>query len=109
MQMKRRLITLEASGHHGENVGEFFFHAFFGFHNAVAADKIGQRGVVENACGRIADIEKDLVHLAMRQVPIDQFAEMLGVAKGRERTVNQTDDLTERYVGGIAAQLVSTL
>ncbi len=61
MQVKRRLITLEASGHHGEDVGEFFFLAFFGFHDTSAADKIGQRGVVENAGGRIADIEKNLV------------------------------------------------
>ena len=61
-------------------------------------DQIGQGCVVEDAGGRVAHVEKYLVEGAVRKIPVNQFAQLLGIAEGRKRPVNQADDLAEMNV-----------
>jgi hypothetical protein len=101
------------SDHHGEDAGGFFFRifqspaAFAGRH--VAGNEIGKCCVFENAGSRIANIEKDLVERAMRQIAVDQFAKMFGITERSEGPVNQANDLAKADVGRFAAEHISAL
>ncbi len=107
------LLTLVSSDHHGEDAGGIFFRifqflaTFAGRH--VAGNEIGKCCVFENARRRIANVEKNLVERAMRQIAVDQFAKMFGVAERSEGTVDQANDLAETDVGRLAAEHVSAL
>jgi hypothetical protein len=75
----------------------------------VGSDQIRKSCVVEDAGGRVTNVEKNLVKGAVRQIAVDEFAQLVGVAERRERTVDEADDLAEMDVGGFAAQLVAAL
>src|SRR5271167_2088461 len=106
-----RLLTLLASNHHGEDAGRIFLLALAALAGARATvdDQIRESRVVEDTRCRVSDVEKHLVQGAVRQIAVDQFTQLLGVAEGRQRTVNQANDLAEMDVGRFAAQLVAAL
>src|SRR5215469_14170234 len=75
---RKRLVTLLASNHHGEDAGGI---SFLGLHfgsfrwpYVVIRQQIGQRSVLKDPGGRIAHIEKDLIKSSLRQVAFNQFA-----------------------------------
>src|SRR5580700_1890205 len=73
------LFTLVASDDHGQNAGLIFLLALrtltvLAGLRAVVGDQVGQSGVVEDARGRIANVEKHLVESAVGKIAIDQFA-----------------------------------
>jgi hypothetical protein len=78
--------------------------ALFGF---AVSDQIGDGGVLENSGGGVADGEKDLIESAVISVFGDETAELLGVAQGSERAVDEADDVAQGNFGGRAAQLIS--
>ncbi len=63
----------------GRMLAEFFLSLFLCLRplpgRSLAGDQVGESGVIENAGGRVADIEKYLVKRAMRKVAINQIAQ----------------------------------
>src|SRR5271170_1321897 len=107
------LFTLGAPDHHGEDAGGCFFLVLLALAGLgivlVVDNQVGQSSVVENACRRITHVEEDLIKRAVRKIAIDEFAELLGVAEGGQRAVDEPNDLAEMDLGGFAAQLVAAL
>src|SRR5580698_2438890 len=108
----QRLLTLAAADDHGEDASGVFLLSLLALATAGAAwavigDQIREGGVVENASGRVANVEENLVQRAVGKIAVDEFAKLLGVAERGQRTVNQADDFAEMDVGGVAAQLVA--
>ena len=75
----------------------------------VVSDQISERRVVEDAGGRVTNIEKHLIKGAVQQIAVNEFAQLFGVAERGEWAVDEANDLAEMDVGGFAAQLVATL
>ena len=44
-------------------------------------NQISQRCIVQNSCRSIAHIEKNLIQRAVRQIAVNQFAQLFGVAE----------------------------
>src|ERR1700722_3190783 len=112
--IKNRLLMLLASDRDGHDATGFFLLplaplAVLGYLRPLVDDQIRESRVVEDAGCSVAHIEKNLVQGAMRQVAVNQFAQLLGVAEWRQRTVDQTDDLAQVNVNRFAAQLIATL
>src|SRR6202022_1655887 len=104
-----------ASDDHGEDAGRLFFlllvsvfFSSFGSPRSRLDDQIGEGCVVQNLGGGVADIEKHLIKRPVRQIPINQHAQLFGIAERSQRTVNQPDDFAQADVGWIASQMVST-
>src|ERR1017187_1395652 len=111
---KERLLTLVASDDHGEDAGRIFLLIFLALgvlagSQAVMSDQIRESRVVEDAGGRVTDIEKHLIKGAVGKIAIDQVAQLFRVTEGGEWAVNQADDLAQIDVCGLAAQLVAAL
>src|SRR5581483_1442101 len=100
---------LASVNHHGKNACFGFLTltlliaAFGFFHN------VGESGTFLDLCDRIPHLQKDLVQLAMRQVAIDQVPQRFGVAKRRQRPIDQPDNLAQANLGRQPAQLISAL
>src|SRR5579859_1743119 len=108
------LLTSRTPDHHWENAGGFLLlipgtPGRFAGAGAVPNDQVGQSRVIEDAGCGVAYVEKDLVESAVGQIAVNQFAQLLGIAERRERTVNQADDLAKMDVGWISSQLVTAL
>ena len=71
---------------------------FAGSASDICSDQIGQSRVVEDACGSIANVEKNLVQGAMGKVAVDQFAQLLGVTKRSQRTIDEANNLAQMDV-----------
>src|ERR1700730_3920251 len=74
--MRRRLLTLLSPDNHGQNPAFFFFLLFgstpgFGGTRGCAGDQIRKGCVFQYLCGGVADIEKDLIERAVRQIGVD--------------------------------------
>src|SRR5450631_3975613 len=113
---KERLLTLVTSDDHGEDAGRIFLLILLIFlalgvlaGSPVMSDQIRESRVVEDAGGRVTDIEKHLIERAVGKVAVDQVAQLFSVTEGGEWAVNQADDLAQIDVRGIAAQLVAAL
>ena len=50
-------------------------------------------------CG-VAHCEEDLIERAVFVIPIDQRAQLVGISKWSQRTVNQANDLTQMDLRG---------
>src|SRR5260370_13110026 len=91
------LFPLLASDDHGKEgrilLGTFLALTIPANPRAVVRDQVGQGGVVEDAGGRIANVEEDLIEGTVGKVAVDQFTQLFGVAERRERAVNQAHDL----------------
>src|SRR5258708_3225811 len=104
-----------ASNDHGEDAGRFLFLLLvpvlfpsFGSPWSRIDDQIGQSCVVEDmGCG-VANVQKDLIKRPVRQIPINQDAQLLGIPERSQRAVNQPDDLAQSDIGWVAAQMVAT-
>src|SRR2546426_10336519 len=59
--------------------------------------------------GGVAHLEEHLIKRAVFDIAINQTAELLGIAKRREWTVNQTDDFAEMDFRRRPPQLVTAL
>ena len=70
---------------------------------------VGERSAVKNGCCRVSHIQKYLVQTAMFRIPRDQASQLVGIAKGRQRPINQPDDLAQPYLGRRSPQLVTSL
>ena len=104
-RLARNVYSRLTPDDHGEDAGRIFLLIFLTpgiLADAWAAvrDQVGQSGVVEDASRRIANIEEDLVKGAVGKIAVNQFAELLGIAEGRERTVNQSHDFAEVNFAG---------
>src|ERR1700726_3752837 len=112
--MRKRLLTLLAPDNHGQNAAFLFFFLLgstlaFGGTRGCAGDEIRKSGVFQNLCSRVAHVEKHLIERAVRQIAVDEHAQLFGVGKRRHRAVDQTHDLAQGNVRGLAAQLVAAL
>src|ERR1017187_8430946 len=108
--IKERLLTLVTSDDHGEDAGRIFLLIFLALGvlagSPVMSDQIRESCVVEDAGGRVTDIEKHLIERAVGKVAVDQVAQLFSVTEGGEWAVNQADDLAQIDVRGIAAQQI---
>src|SRR6266852_6511476 len=99
--------------HHGQNRAFrlLFLPALFGPCRLCSwpSSNVGQRGVLKDAGRGIAHIEEYLVEPAVLSIVVNQAAQLLGVAKRGERTVNQADDFAEMNFRGWTPQLVPAL
>src|SRR5579871_720457 len=107
------LVSLGASDHHGQNAGGILrllsAQTALGGSRVLVDNKIRESGVVENVGGRVTDVQKYLVESSVREITVNEFAQVVGVAKRGEGTVDESDNLTEANVGGFAAEAVSSL
>src|SRR5450755_3274322 len=103
------LLTLGTSDHHGENAGGFFLILLplpgLAGPELGIDDQVSQRCVVENARRGVANVEKYLVQRPVRNIPVNQFAQLLGIAEWSQRAVNESDDFAEMNLGRLTAQL----
>src|ERR1700683_1795188 len=81
--IRLRLLTLLASNDHGEDAGGFFPAILRALGSLVSAwvavgNQVGQGCVIENAGGRVSDVEKDLVENAVRKIAVDEFTQLFG-------------------------------
>src|SRR5579864_9391249 len=73
----------------------------------VVGEQVGESCVIKNPRGGVAYVEKNLVERALGKIAFNEFAQLVGVAEGSERTVDQADDFAEQNFGGIAPQLIA--
>src|SRR5262245_19531339 len=82
--------------HHRKNFRRFFALVLpFAWLGLLAVDDVRQGGVIENARGGVAHIEKYLIKRAMLGIAINQTAQLFGIAEGSQSAVNQANDLAE--------------
>src|SRR5258706_11282417 len=95
--IRRRLLTL-SSDDHGQNTGILLLcrPLAFGGTRRCAGDQVSQRGALQNFCGRVAHIEKDLIERAAWQVAVAEYAKVLGVGKWRHRARDPPHDLPQK-------------
>src|SRR5271157_2670186 len=80
--IRMRLLTLLSPDNHGQNPAFLFFFLLgstlaFGGTRGCAGDQIRQGGVFENFCCRVAYVEKHLIERAVRQIAVDEHAQLL--------------------------------
>ena len=84
---------------HGENAGLLFLPLLPGALGSLVrlgiAYDIGEGCVLQNLCGGVAHVEKNLIQGTMGMIFVDERPELLGVAKGREWAVDEADDFAE--------------
>ena len=80
--------------------GQYFRRIFFVSCDATSQplrggvlNDVSQGSVLQNLCRRVANVQKHLVQGPVLDIVLDQVAQLLGVAKGRQGPVNQADDL----------------
>src|SRR5208282_2825668 len=61
----------------------------------LTADQVGKRRIFENLRSRIPYFKEHFVERAMVRIAIDESSQLFGIAKRRERPVNQTDDFAQ--------------
>jgi len=114
----RLLLTSLPPNYHGQDAPLLFvFVLDFVFFSGLAfafggartrfGDEIGQSRIFQNIRSGIANVQKDLIQSAMRQVAVDEHAQLLGVAKWGERAVYQTHNLAQPDFTRFPAQLVA--
>jgi hypothetical protein len=75
----------------------------------VAFEEVGQRGVVEDGGGGVANVEEKLEEAGVAGLGPDQPAELDGVAERGERSVEESHDVSDDDLGGREAKLVTPL
>src|SRR5216683_6827379 len=109
---RRRLFTFVASDDHGQHTSFFFLLGrtpAFGGTRGCTGDQVRERSVIQNVRHRIAHVEEDLIERAVREIAVDEYAELFGVGERGQRAIDQTHDLAEADFGWIAAELVASL
>src|SRR3984885_7994793 len=112
---QKNLFPFVAPDDHGENAARFFFLraalclATFSSMWSRPLDQLRQGCVFQDFRGSISHVKEHLIQGAMRQVAVDQSTQLIGVAEGRQGSVNQANNLTEVDFIGIAAQLIAAL
>ena len=76
---------------------------------AVALEEVGQRGVVEDGGGGVANLEEELEEAGVAGLGSDQSAELDGVAERGERPVEEPHDVSDDDLGGRAAKVVAAV
>src|ERR1035441_3957679 len=100
---KPRLIIARASRQHRQHVGlRFLLPAALpvdglriGSIGWPTANQVGQRRILQYLGGRIPHFQKHFVQSAVVGIAIDQNAQLIGISKGRERPVKQTDNFAQ--------------
>src|SRR2546428_5248845 len=57
--------------------------------------EVGQRGVIQDACRRVTNVQQYLIEGAMLLIPLHQLAKSFGIPQWRQRSVDGADDLAQ--------------
>src|SRR5882672_1407169 len=95
--------------HHGQHTGFFLFLGATSGTGRHLVHQVGQSRVVEDLCGRVADVEKYLIQRAMVSIASDQAAQLFRIAERRQRTVDEPDNFAQADFSGWTPQRISAL
>src|SRR5208337_3183096 len=108
------LLTLLSPDDHGEE-RRLFCLFFLGRLLALGdarmrlGDEVSQSSIFQDVRGCVAHVQEQLVKRPVRQIADNQRTQLLGIAKRRQRTIDQSYDFAQPDFSRIAAQLVSAL